>query len=354
MRRVSTHSRCAAEPEPNRAKRLKCIQLAGPVAGRRVVRKREQAPRSPNASRKAAAPPMRRTVLWRISVTTTREAEDAVAEWLGSTFAQPVSSYTDAESGETTVSVYLRARPGWSQPRRAKLASGPGRIAASGLDIGPGRISMKRMRRVDWAESWKRHFKPVVIGSALLLKPGWSRRRPRKGQAVVVLDPGLSFGTGRHPTTGFCLRQLVARRRPGEARSCLDVGTGSGILAIAAAKLGYAPVDAFDFDPQAVRVARANARRNRVSARIRFRRQDLARLPRQATRQYSLICANLVSNLLLAQRERLLARLRPDGVLVVAGILREEFAQIQRAFSAMGLRLLASQTESEWRSGAFG
>jgi ribosomal protein L11 methyltransferase len=296
---------------------------------------------------------MKRTMLWRISVLTIPEAEDAVAELLGSTFGQPASSYTDAETQQTAVSVYLPKRLDWSRARQGELGLGLKRVAASGLALGPGRISLQRIRRADWTESWKRHFKPVVIGAALLLKPGWSRRRPRKGQAVVVLDPGLSFGTGRHPTTSFCLRQLVACRRPGEAQSCLDVGTGSGILAIAAAKLGYAPVDAFDYDPQAVEVARANARRNRVSARIHLVRQDLTRLPLRARKQYSLVCANLVSSLLLDQRERLLARLRVDGVLVVAGILEVEFARVRRAFAAAGLRLTASRTQGEWRSGAF-
>jgi ribosomal protein L11 methyltransferase len=284
---------------------------------------------------------------------TTPEAEDAVAELLGGAFGQPATSYTDAETRRTAVSVYVQKRPDWSRAKQAELASGLKRIAISGLDIGPGKVSLKRIRQEDWAESWKLHFKPLVIGSALLLKPSWSRRRPRKGQAMVVLDPGLSFGTGRHPTTAFCLRQLVAGRRPGKAKSCLDIGTGSGILAIAAARLGYAPVDAFDFDPQAISVARANARRNGVSAKIRFRRQDLARLPCRVARKYSLVCANLVSNLLLAERERILARLRPDGVLVVAGILKGEFAQVQRAFAAASLRLMASRTENEWRSGAF-
>ena len=187
----------------------------------------------------------------------------------------------------------------------------------------------------------------------LLFKPSWSRRRPQKGQVEVVLDPGLSFGTGRHPTTAFCLRQLVARRRCGNSQSCLDIGTGSGILAIAAAKLGYAPVDAFDFDPQAVRIARANARRNGVASKIRFRRQDLAKLPRRSARQYSLVCANLISSLLMAERGRILARLRPDGVLVIAGILEREFVQVQRSFETAGLRLMAARTQHEWRCGVF-
>ena len=296
---------------------------------------------------------MKRTPLWKIAVTTLPEAEDAVGKLLGDAFGQPVSSYTDAETRQTAVSVYLQRRPDWSRARQVELASGLKRIASSGLKLGPGKISLKRIPHEDWAESWKLHFKPVVIGSALLLKPSWSRSRPRKGQAVIVLDPGLSFGTGRHPTTAFCLRQLVAGRLPGEAQSCLDVGTGSGILAIAAAKLGYAPVSAFDFDPQAVRVARANARRNGVVAKIRFRRQDLTKLPCRGARKYSLVCANLVSNLLLSEMKRILARLRHDGVLVVAGILEGEFAAVQRAFAATGLRLMASRTENEWRSGAF-
>jgi ribosomal protein L11 methyltransferase len=296
---------------------------------------------------------MKRTPLWKISATTTPEAEDAVAELLGSAFGQPATSYTDAETRQTTVSVYVQERPDWSRATQAELASGLRRIAGSGLDIGPGKISVKRIRQEDWAESWKLHFKPLEIGAALLLKPSWSRRRPRKGQAVIVLDPGLSFGTGRHPTTAFCLRQLVAGRQSGEPKSCLDVGTGSGILAIAAAKLGYAPVEAFDFDPESIRVARANAHRNGMSARIRFRQQDLTRLPCRSARKYSLVCANLVANLLVAERDRILARLHPEGRLVVAGILKAEFAQVQRVFTAAGLRLVASRAEDEWRSGAF-
>jgi ribosomal protein L11 methyltransferase len=296
---------------------------------------------------------MKRTMLWRISVTTTPEAEDAVAELLESAFGQPICSWTDAETGVAVASVYVPTRPDWSRARQNELAAGLRQIASSGLNLGPGQILLKSIRKEDWAESWKLHFKPLVIGSALLLKPSWSRRLPRKGQAVVVLDPGLSFGTGQHPTTAFCLRQLVARRRPGRSQSCLDIGTGSGILAIAAARLGYAPVDAIDFDPEAVRTARANACRNGVERKIGFRRQDLTKLPRRSAQQYSLVCANLVASLLMAERERILTRLRADGVLVIAGILEKEFAQVQSSFETAGLRLVASRTQNEWRCGTF-
>jgi ribosomal protein L11 methyltransferase len=163
----------------------------------------------------------------------------------------------------------------------------------------------------------------------------------------------MSFGTGQHPTTSFCLRELVRRRRATQPQSFLDIGTGSGILAIAAAKLGYNPVDAFDFDPEAIRIAQANARLNRVSDRIRFARQDVTRLARRAPRQYSVICANLISTLLEAARARILARLAQGGVLVVAGILDTEFPRVAAAYQATGLRLVRSRVEKEWRSGAF-
>jgi ribosomal protein L11 methyltransferase len=297
---------------------------------------------------------MSRRSLWKVAVTTSPEAEDAVTELLAAAFQQPVASYTDVETRRTAVATYLSQRPDWSQEMRASLRAGLERISACALNVGPGRISLAKVRWEDWAESWKRHFKPITVGSRLLIKPSWSRRQPERGQAVVVLDPGLSFGTGQHPTTAFCLQQVVKRRRASETQSVLDIGTGSGILALAATKLGYAPVDAFDLDPEAVRIARTNARQNRLTDRIRFYRQDLTKMPRRPARRYSVICANLISTILLSERERILARLRAAGVLIVAGILKQEFSRVQAAYEAAGLRMLASHSQNEWRSAAFG
>jgi len=207
--------------------------------------------------------------------------------------------------------------------------------------------------RENWAESWKRHFQAMEIGGALLIKPGWSRRRARPGQRVVRLDPGLSFGTGHHATTCFCLEQLAACRRPGAGQSFLDIGAGSGILAIAAAKLGYRPVQAFDCDPEAIRTSRANARRNRVQDRVRPRRQDLARLPARSGRRWDVICANLTADLLASQSGKICARLKPGGQLIVAGILRSEFCQILDKFATFGLTLAGNEVNEEWHSGRF-
>jgi ribosomal protein L11 methyltransferase len=291
--------------------------------------------------------------LWRVSVITTPEAEDAVSELLGTVPGQPVSSYFNLETGATTVTAYCRRKPAWPAEWRAKIRVGLDQIKNCGLKIGSGKVTIAKIRREDWAESWKRHFKPIEIGHVLLIKPSWSKKLPRKNQAVVMLDPGLSFGTGQHPTTAFCLRELVRCGKKEAGWSFLDIGTGSGILAIAAAKLGYAPVHAFDFDPDAVRVARANARANGVHNQLRIVRRDVTKLPIQPARQYDLICANLISTLLIAERCRIVAQLKRSGRLVLAGILKSEFLAVQKVFAKLGLKPAASKTEKEWRSGSF-
>jgi ribosomal protein L11 methyltransferase len=305
---------------------------------------------------------MKSKSLWRISVATTLEAEDAVAELLGAIFGQPASSHFNVETRVSVVTIYGAEKIICARAVREKISAGLKRIKNCGLKIGSGKITTAKVRREDWAESWKKHFQPIEIGGALLVKPSWSKRPPRKYQAVVILDPGLSFGTGQHPTTSFCLSEIVAavcdhrNRRSQSAvtnKSFLDMGTGSGILAIAAAKLGYQPVHAFDFDPEAVRIARANARANRVSHKLQITRGDVTKLPLRAARRFDLICANLISNLLIAERRRIVRQLRENGTLVLAGILKSEFVQVQKAFEDLGLKLIRSKSEKEWRSGSF-
>jgi ribosomal protein L11 methyltransferase len=335
---------------------------------------------------------MKGSTLWQVSVSVPAEAEESVLALLGSHLASRASSYRLANADRATVSVYLPTPPGvarlgrlrqafsgirhsanaTAQPTRKNSAVSGGRLRGStpldtldGLarelvhvpQLRPGarwgRIRVRRVRHENWAESWKRHFKPLLIGRRLLLKPSWCRRRARAGQRVVILDPGLSFGTGHHPTTGFCLRQVVAIRENEGADSFLDLGTGSGILAIAAAKLGYRRIDAMDHDPAAIRVARENARRNRVESRIGLRVQDLRRLPLRAAEAYDLVCANLTSDLLIEHRRRVAARVRPGGALVLAGILRGEFDSVAAAYAGLGLLPVNRSAEREWTSGRF-
>ena len=291
--------------------------------------------------------------LCRISVSTTAEAEDAVLDLLQRVSGASPASYTDQRTQSVCLSAYLAGDIKALRALQAELARALRQISECGLNVGSGTIRLTALRPENWAQSWRRHFKPLEFGTRLLVKPPWNRRAARKGQRVVILNPGLSFGTGQHPTTAYCLEQIVAARHPGRPQSFLDIGTGSGILAIAAVKLGYSPVRAFDYDPQCIRIADANCRKNRVRESLVLRRQDVARLPLRLSKVRSVICANLIAPLLIHQSMRIAAQLAPQGCLVVAGILKTEFDAVKSAYENAGLALVRSRIEKEWRSGVF-
>jgi ribosomal protein L11 methyltransferase len=286
--------------------------------------------------------------LFKLSVRINGEAEDAVVELFSRVFDVPASVYSDTEKKTTTVTMH---RESFSATERTAIRDGLRAIGAAGLDVGTGKISVTAVRRENWAESWKRHFHPLEISSRLLVLPSWSKQKPKRGQALVILDPGLSFGTGHHPTTAFCLKQIAALRKPGTSQSMLDAGCGSGILSIAAAKLGYKPIVAFDFDPDAVRVAKENAKVNRVD--FNLSQQDLTQLPVRSSQSFDLVCANLIYDILIEERRKVAARVAPSGTLVLAGILREQFPKVVRAYEEAGLYLVKAQSLKEWRSGIF-
>jgi ribosomal protein L11 methyltransferase len=288
-----------------------------------------------------------------VSFRTTIEAEDAVAALFEKVLGCPATIYTNAVTGSTRVTAYCAPAVPFMSSGRTALDTGIQRLRDLGINTGSGRVQARWMESKEWAESWKRHFKPFVAGGILLIKPGWSTRKPARGESVMVLDPGLSFGTGRHPTTRFCLEEIAARRPVQSHRSLLDVGTGSGILAIAAAKLGYSPIHALDSDAVAVRVAKENARRNRVEHKIRFARRALEGCPTRSSRRYDVVCANLVYDILDVAASAIDAVVAPGSILILAGILRDQFPGLERRYTAFGYRLVKARTEGEWRSGTF-
>lgn len=296
---------------------------------------------------------MKAPPLQKLSLTIDPESEEPVAALLESLFGRPPVIHLNLKTNRTTISLFLEKHEEADAPLLARLREGLSVIRESGLSTGAARIRRTIVEGEDWAESWKRHFKPFEIGRALLVKPSWSRRRARKNQKVIVLDPGLSFGTGQHPTTRFCLEALVRCRGDGTPQSFLDMGTGTGILAIAAAKLGYRPVEAFDFDPACVRVAKANARLNGASANLQIRTRNVLDLPARSRARYDVIAANLTDDILRDNRDKILHRLKPHGSLVLAGILHRQFAAVRRSFEEAGTKLASWKCEQEWKSGVF-
>jgi ribosomal protein L11 methyltransferase len=291
--------------------------------------------------------------LWRVDLITSLEAEDAVMELAGTVFRATAAAYFNVETGVSIVAVYLSDKKLLSPAKIAQATDGLERIRQCGLDVGLGKVQTTKVKQEDWAESWKKHFKAIEIGRQLLVKPSWIKKAPRKNQEVIILDPGLSFGTGQHATTSFCLSEIVRLQSKSVPKNFLDIGTGSGILAIAAAKLGYRPVTAFDYDPESVRVATTNLRVNGVTRKIKLSQADITKLSLNSREKYDLVCANLISNLLLAEKQRILNRLHKKGTLVLAGILAIEFREVQVSFEKLGMKLVASKMEKEWCSGSF-
>lgn len=295
---------------------------------------------------------MRRQTLLRIEIPASLQSEEALTDLLSDVLETTATSFHHFDSGRVTIIAFIEDASHWSAERRARLEEGRRRLRACGLEVPEGVISAKRVRREDWAESWKEHFPPIQIGSALLVEPTWSNLRPVAGQQVVVLDPGLSFGTGHHATTEYCLRELVKARPRGLPKSLLDLGCGSGILAISAAKLGFAPIRALDYDPDAVRIARENAESNRVPE-MAIARGDVTKLSVRPRKRYDVVCANLLGDLLIKECRRIAATVAPEGQLVLAGILKAEFDHVVHAYAGLGWKLIASHRKKEWRSGTF-
>jgi len=189
----------------------------------------------------------------------------------------------------------------------------------------------------DWVRLTQSQFEPVEITPTFWIVPSW-HQPPAQAQQVIRLDPGLAFGTGTHPTTRMCLRWLVAQPEVRGAR-VLDYGCGSGILAIGAALVGAAQVDAVDIDPAAVESTQANAAANRVAVQ--------ASLPEAAAADYDVVVANILATPLKVLAPLLVAKVRPGGHLVLAGILERQAQELQEAYAAL-CPLQVSDAQEGW------
>ena len=200
-------------------------------------------------------------------------------------------------------------------------------------------------RDADWQDAWKSHFSLLKIGKRLVIKPSWIDYQPQAEDVLIELDPGLAFGTGYHPTTYTCLEALEQLSRPGLA--VLDLGCGSGILTIAAIKLGAGSVTALDIDPQAVQ----SSRRNLKQAGLR-RTVSLAQgtLPHHLAPggSFDLALANISARGVRERAGDLLAALRPDGALIASGIIQEQQGETERALTAAGFAAIETWPREDW------
>ena len=209
----------------------------------------------------------------------------------------------------------------------------------------PLSFTWRILRGENWAEKWKENFKPLHATPRIVIKPPWEEYQERKGEIVIVIDPGMAFGTGTHPTTQMCL-QAMEELIPSFPRppSLLDFGTGSGILAITAQKLGAARTLAVDTDPVAVECARKNAAANMADGRIEFQAGSAERL----RVRFDMVVANLLPQELLKTASLLAKRVSSTGFLVISGILKGQKKEIAAAFAEEGLAIGSSKEKEGW------
>jgi ribosomal protein L11 methyltransferase len=244
------------------------------------------------------------------------------------------------------VRAHLRAGdPAAVEHAVAEVTTALGHLQAFGLRP-IGDLTTRMVHEADWAEAWKAHFPVLRIGRRIVVKPTWRRHRREPDDVVVALDPGMAFGTGLHPTTRLCLAALeqVADRELIAGARVLDVGCGSGILAIAAARLGAASVIGVDTDPIAVEATGANAARNRLARRIAAREGSLP----TGEPPFDVVLANLIAGVLVALARELAAEVRPGGTLVASGIYVDRETEVRDAFTAVGLQVGDRSAEGDW------
>ena len=297
--------------------------------------------------------------LWlELSVAADIEAVEAVSEILGrvapgGTSVEPAFELTDEGLGarvDTTkpaiVRAYVPARNEAATTRAvAEASEALGHLQAFGLRP-IGELTTRLVHEEDWAQAWKAHFPVIRIGRRLVIKPTWRRHRREPDDIVLALDPGMAFGTGLHPTTRLCLAAIesIADARTLEGSRVLDVGCGSGILAIAAAKLGASSVVGVDTDQIAIESTEANAARNGLTKQVAARHGSL---PTGDT-AFDVVLANLIAGLLVTLAPLLRDELQPGGILLASGIFVDRETDVRAAFEAADLTVTGRSAEGEW------
>ncbi len=282
-----------------------------------------------------------------LSIQTDAEGAEAVAAWLneyvsgGAVIEQTITP----EAGETldpartfTVRAFFSAD---AVEPLARAQEGLWHLAQLRSMSHPQR---RELAEEDWAEAWKKFYTILHLGQHLVIKPSWLEYTPSPGDIVVELDPGMAFGTGLHPTTRLCLAALEERMTRG-AR-VLDVGTGSGILSIAAARLGAREITALDIDPIAVETATRNVAIAHVDHLVRVHHGSVE-LAHDGS-PFDLVCVNILAEIIADMAPSLAPVTRPGGLVIASGILDYKANDVVDAFRAVGITVLEKKQEEDW------
>lgn len=294
----------------------------------------------------------------RVDVAAAPELLDALANFMTEIGAEgvsqeaPVPSFGEPEKVDVFYE-YLTAYLPWDK-REQRLASLRAYLDALELlfpDHDKTTVTVQEITSADWGEEWKKYFHPLRIGRRIIIKPTWEPCEPAGDDIVIEIDPGMAFGTGQHHSTAMCLEAMESLFVQGvEApQDVLDVGTGTGILGIAAARLGATKVVCLDVDEKAVNIALENAVLNQVSSMLEISGNDISSL----AGPFQLILANLTAKPLLELYPRFVSLLAPAGYLIISGIIEKQVPEIEATFCRSPLHLQRSIAGEEWRCYVF-
>ena len=275
----------------------------------------------------------------KITVTTSQEASEAVANCLFEMNATGVEFKENAANIDLIVYYPLDDRLG---ARMQKLRDFLSELPTWNVQPAPATIDLKHVKSEKWAEAWKAAFPPQRIGKRIRITPTWHDTPHNETDILIQLDPGMAFGTGYHPTTRLSLELLEPTVEP--HHEVADIGTGSGILTIAAIKLGAKQVDAIELDPTAIPVAAANFQTNDVTPYVRLSQGDGLK---EVARKYHLIIANILTKAILPIIPDCAKRLHPAGTVIFSGILETELEQVQSVLEANEFECLQVISEME-------
>ncbi len=257
-------------------------------------------------------------------------------------------SILNADRNAAAVSVFI---PTIKSPAESELYI-KNRLEQLGVTF---EIVHEGVREEDWADSWKQYYKPIKTGKRLVIVPVWEEYTPAEDEIIVLMNPGMAFGTGTHETTrlcaGFVETYTTEYKEAKGTCTVLDVGCGSGILAIAASKVGADSCFACDIDPIAVRVAVENTELN-DTPNVKCAVSDLLRQVEKVDGGYNVVVANIVADIIIRLAPDVGEYLAPDGVFIVSGIIEERAAEVTDALTAAGYRVVDDRRENGWYAAA--
>lgn len=218
-------------------------------------------------------------------------------------------------------------------------------LTGFGIDIGEGSVSLGQVNEEDWANEWKKYYKPTKIGEKLVVKPTWEDYEVQDGDLVIELDPGMAFGTGTHETTTMCMREL--EKYVTEDSKVFDIGCGSGILAIAAAKLGAKDVIAVDLDEVAVKVAAENVAHNHVQDSVQVLHGNLIDV---VSDKADVVVANIIADIIKILAKDVHSCMKEDAVFISSGIIHAKVDEVKESLIENGFEIIEVKTLGEWNA----